>query len=190
MPTGLDAIDLPRPTPQPASTGLEEILENAKIPKGSFYYYFESKTRFGLAVIDNYSEIWARKLERLLKDQSVPPLRRIENYIDEGIHGLKKYSFKRGCLVGNMGQEMAALDNEFRFRILAVLSSWAERLSECLEEARQSGEIDKDMDVDIVAKFFWSAWEGTILQAKLENSTEPLERFRTVMFRYVFLAKP
>ena len=35
------------------STGVEEILSKADVPKGSFYYYFESKAAFGLAVIVN-----------------------------------------------------------------------------------------------------------------------------------------
>jgi TetR/AcrR family transcriptional repressor of nem operon len=35
-----------------ASTGVEEILSVAGVPKGSFYYYFESKAAFGLAVIE------------------------------------------------------------------------------------------------------------------------------------------
>lgn len=89
------------------STGLEEILEKASVPKGSFYYYFESKAKFGFAVIDHYDYLWAQKLHRLLRDPAVTPLARVDNYIAEGIRGLEKYAFRRGCLIGNMGQEMA-----------------------------------------------------------------------------------
>ncbi|MGH8672403.1 MAG: TetR/AcrR family transcriptional regulator, partial [Burkholderiales bacterium] len=32
------------------TTGIEEVLKRAKVPKGSFYYYFASKEDFGLAV--------------------------------------------------------------------------------------------------------------------------------------------
>ena len=52
-------------------TGLDEVLRAADVPKGSFYYYFDSKIDFGLAVIDNYAGIWARKLKRLLENPSV-----------------------------------------------------------------------------------------------------------------------
>ncbi len=168
-----------------SSTGLEEILDKAGVPKGSFYYYFESKAKFGFAVIDNYDYLWAQKLTRLLRDPAVAPLRRIDNYIAEGIRGLEKYAFRRGCLIGNMGQEMPALDEAFRDRILKVFSSWAGQLAICLREAREAGELRDDIDIDDAAQFFWFAWEGAILQAKLEQSVEPIERFRSIMFKTV-----
>src|SRR5690606_415387 len=37
------------------STGLDEVLRRAGVPKGSFYHYFSSKADFGHAVVDNYA---------------------------------------------------------------------------------------------------------------------------------------
>jgi TetR/AcrR family transcriptional repressor of nem operon len=156
------------------STGVEEILSKADVPKGSFYYYFE-----------NYEYIWAQKLTRLLRDPAVPPLNRIDNYISEGVRGLEKYAFRRGCLIGNMGQEMGSLDDQFRARILSVFASWADYIGDCLEDAKRRGDLSVDIDTAVTAKFFWFAWEGAILQAKLERSIEPIEQFRTVIFRTI-----
>jgi TetR/AcrR family transcriptional repressor of nem operon len=169
------------------STGLEEILERAQVPKGSFYYYFESKAAFGFAVIENYEYLWAQKLTRLLKDPAVPPLNRIDDYISEGVRGLEKYSFRRGCLIGNLGQELAALDDEFRSRILKVFDSWANYVADCLNEAKLRGDLPIEFSIEEAAKFFWIAWEGAILQAKLERSVEPIQRFRSVMFKYILI---
>ena len=36
-------------------TGLNEILAEAGVPKGSFYYYFTSKEDFGLQVLDQFA---------------------------------------------------------------------------------------------------------------------------------------
>ncbi len=167
------------------STGVEEILGKAGVPRGSFYYYFESKAQFGLAVIDNYENLWAQKLTRLLRDPMTPPLERISNYITEGVRGLEKYTFRRGCLIGNMGQEMASLDDVFRARILDVFQSWADYVADCLTQARDRGELSAALDVPTLSKFFWFAWEGAILQAKLERSTAPIEQFRAVMFENI-----
>lgn len=167
------------------STGLEEILSKADVPKGSFYHYFESKAAFGLAVIENYEYIWAQKLTRLLGDPAVLPLMRIDNYISEGVRGLEKYAFRRGCLIGNMGQEMGSLDDAFRARILGVFASWADCIADCLEEAKRRGDLPADTDLAVIAKFFWFAWEGAILQARLERSIEPIEQFRKVIFKTI-----
>ena len=167
------------------STGLDEVLRRAGVPKGSFYHYFSSKADFGHAVVDNYAFLWEQKLTRLLRDPNVRPLQRIWNYIAEGVRGLEKYEFRRGCLVGNLGQEMGGLDDEFRQRILKVLNSWSVFLADCLRQAQEAGEIGADMDVERVANFFWFSWEGAILKAKLERSTEPVDQFREVIFTSV-----
>jgi TetR/AcrR family transcriptional repressor of nem operon len=167
------------------STGVEEVLGKAGVPKGSFYYYFESKAQFGLAVVDNYECLWAQKLTRLLRDPAVPPFDRISNYISEGIRGLEKYAFRRGCLIGNIGQEMAGLDDDFRFRILNVFNSWAGYIADCLSQAKARGELSASIDVEALSKFFWFAWEGAVLQAKLERSVEPIKQFKTVMFETI-----
>jgi TetR/AcrR family transcriptional regulator, transcriptional repressor for nem operon len=169
------------------AAGLEELLSKAGTPKGSFYYYFPSKVDFGLAVVDNYAFIWEQKLTRLLGDPNVRPLDRIANYLDEGIRGLRKYSFTRGCLVGNMSQEISSLDEVFRAKISKVFASWSEHVRSCLDEAIDAGELDRAVDSHALADFFWMGWEGAILKAKLERSIEPVEVFRRIFFSMIFL---
>ena len=36
------------------ATGVEAILKQANMPKGSFYNFFSSKEEFGLEIIDKY----------------------------------------------------------------------------------------------------------------------------------------
>lgn len=167
------------------STGIDEVLRRAGVPKGSFYYYFESKSDFGLAVVDHYAALWERKLTRILGADGISPLQRVHDYIADGMHGLEKYKFRRGCLIGNLGQELSVLDGEFRKRLSAVFESWTQMLAECLQDAKEAGELPGEADCDQLAKFFWIAWEGAILQAKLEHSTKPVEQFRDVLFGYV-----
>jgi len=171
------------------TTGLDEVLRRSGVPKGSFYYYFESKADFGLAVIENYSILWEQKLTRLLCDKNVEPLQRVRNYISEGIRGLKKYAFRRGCLIGNLAQELASLDDTFRTRIQSVFDIWTRYLDDCLEEARETGALPPNADTRQLARFFWLAWEGAILQAKLDRSTKPIELFRDVLFNSILVRR-
>jgi TetR/AcrR family transcriptional regulator, transcriptional repressor for nem operon len=167
------------------TTTIDEVLQRASVPKGSFYYYFPSKADFGLAVIDNYAFLWEQKLTRLLRDPNVRPLQRVRNYIVEAARGLETHEFRRGCLIGNMGQELGGLDDVFRERILAVLNSWTGFLAECLRQGQDAGEIRADLNVRQIASFFWFSWEGAILKAKLERSTLPLDQFTEVTFKSI-----
>ena len=90
---------------------------------------------------------------------------------------MAKYGFRRGCLVGNLGQEMSALPESFRARLIAVFEDWQQRTALCLQAAQQQGELSVTADTDALAAFFWTGWEGAVLRAKLELQAAPLQRF-------------
>lgn len=172
-----------------SSTGLDEIVQAAQVPKGSFYYYFGSKEAYAIEVIRNYGAYFSRKLERILEDESKSPLARLEAFTEEASHGVQRFEFKRGCLVGNLGQEMASLQENFRLVLLEVIADWRSRFAVCLDQAKAAGEIDSTVDSALLSQFFWSAWEGAVLCAKLERSTAPLENVRMLFFDHMLQAK-
>ena len=167
------------------STGIEEILLRAKAPKGVFYHHFKSKEEFGLEVISNYEQLWKLRLDRIFSDKECGPLQRLRNYIEEGMRGMEKYNFKRGCLVGNLGQELGTLNNAFRQRIELVFRHWSSYVEACLDEAMAQNEISALLDSKKVARYFWTGWEGAILQCKLVRTVQPLEDFSHVLFEYI-----
>lgn len=173
-----------------SSTGLDEIVQRADVPKGSFYYYFGSKEQFAQEVIANYAAYFARKLDRTLGDGTLTPLQRLRAFAADATQGVQRFGFKRGCLVGNLGQEMAGLQQGFRVQLLAVLNQWRERFRDTLAEAQASGEIGTTADPAALARFFWSAWEGAVLCAKLEESTQALDNVAQLFFDQMLQPAP
>ncbi len=163
-------------------TGIEEILSRVGVPKGSFYHYFKSKQDFGIAVIDNYVDFYDEKMSRIFDDKTCSPLSRIQRFVDDGKDGMTRYEFKRGCLIGNMGQELASLNDEFRLRLETVLIAWEARLKICLDLAVASKELPDNTNTQALSNFFWIGWEGAILRAKLTRGTAPLDQFSTMFF--------
>ena len=166
-------------------TGIDEILSIVGVPKGSFYYYFKSKREFGVAVVDNYVEFYAQKMALLFDNPERTPLQRLQDFVDDGKVGLAKYDFKRGCLIGNMGQELAALNDEFRERLEQVMQAWEARVTALFQLAVERGEIAHSHDPESLSQFFWIGWEGAILRAKLTRSVAPLDRFAQIFFSKV-----
>jgi TetR/AcrR family transcriptional repressor of nem operon len=165
-----------------AATGIDEVLKRVGVPKGSFYHYFDSKEAFGAALIDRYASYFARKLERHFIDESMTPLDRLRAFVDDAQAGMARHDFCRGCLIGNLGQEMAALPESFRERLNAVFNDWERRLARCLEAAQRDGQIPATVDCLQQASFFWIGWEGAVLRAKLERSAKPLDIFARGFF--------
>lgn len=168
-------------------TGIDEVLKRVGVPKGSFYHYFKSKDHFGHAVIDNYEAYYAKKMDLIFDDASQSPLQRLVNFTVNAKNGMLKFDFKRGCLIGNLGQELAALDTQFRERLEGVLVSWEKRVAMCLSEAIDVGELALGQDPQALSRFFWVGWEGAILRSKLMRSLEPIDQFTSIFFKSVLI---
>jgi TetR/AcrR family transcriptional repressor of nem operon len=95
---------------------------------------------------------------------------------------MARLGYRRGCLIGNLGQEMGSLPESFRARLKETFEDWQARFSACLKEAQDAGEVARSADTDQLAAFFWIGWEGAVLRAKLEQSARPLEVFAGFYF--------
>lgn len=164
------------------ATGIDAILKEAGVPKGSFYHYFKSKDEFGLAVIDHFADRFEQRLETFLKDEEVTPLNRIRNYLESSLARVAQNQCSKGCLIGNLGQELADLNERFRVRLEDIFGIWRERFAACLSEAQQSGELTKGIDPAMVAGYILSGWEGAILRTKVMKSPQPMRDFIEILF--------
>lgn len=165
-----------------SAVGLDEILKAAGVPKGSFYHHFRGKAEFGLHLIDAYDAYLTARLDRTLGTPGRRALDRLKEFTEDAERGMARHAFRRGCLVGTMGQEMGALPEEFRGRLTGVLEGWQHRTALCLDLARQEGDLAPARDPQALAAFFWIGWEGAVLRAKLERRAGPLRDFASTFF--------
>ena len=159
------------------STGIDAIVKNANVPKGSFYYYFKSKEEYAQAVLNAYNNFFEHKLKKHLNEPSCTPMTRLENFIGDACNGIEKYHFTRGCLVGNMMQESPGLPPSFIELLKKILERWQSLVAVCLSDALSSGEICSELNNTQLAAIFWSGWEGAVMRAKLYSTIRPVYDF-------------
>jgi TetR/AcrR family transcriptional repressor of nem operon len=176
-----------------ASTPLDMLLKQSGVPKGSFYHHFGSKTGFGLAVIESYNEFFQHQLKKQFLNNDLSPIERLKAFVITAANGMQKYEFQRGCLIGNLGQEISALDEDFRNAIESIFNQWADLTCDLFEQGKQAGQIDRSANSSQLAQAFWIGWEGAVLRAKLQQSATPLYLFfnqfissRTFLEEYPF----
>lgn len=165
------------------ATGIDMVLKEAGVPKGSFYHYFKSKEEFGLAVMDVFADYYSQRMTALLQDTALSPLSRIRKLMEGSLERFSRNQCSKGCLTGNLGQEMADQNERFRARLDEIFDDWRRLFAVCLSEAQAAKELDSRLEAEALASFVLSGWEGAILRAKVMKSPQPLQDFIEVLFK-------
>lgn len=167
-------------------SGVRDIVTEAAVPQGSFTNHFRSKETFAGEVLDRYFEHTQALVEQALGDRSLSSRARLRRYLDLITAQLEADGFQRGCLIGDFSLEAAPHSESLRRRLVVIFQQWLAPFAECIAEAQAAEEIATDFTPLELADFLLSSWEGAILRMKVERSSVPLERFKTIVFSSVF----
>jgi len=164
------------------ATGVDAILKQAKVPKGSFYNFFASKEEFALDIIDQFVAGREEIFTPIFSNDSLPPLDRIRKSFESLIAKFEGDDCTQGCLLGNLGQEMSDQSDNVRQRLEQSLQRWSRELTTLLLAARKENEISADMDAEMLAENLISSFQGALLRSKVKKSSEPLKNFIYLYF--------
>lgn len=159
-------------------TGVQEITQNAGVPKGSFYHYFESKEDFAIQALHYY---YLPRLERfanaLQADDASPRERILRFYRDLVGYFANQHEPTHQCFIGSLCHEKAGDSQPIGYAASAILNRSSELLANCLVEARDAGELPADQDPHALGAFIGAAWEGALLRMKVDRQIGPLRVF-------------
>lgn len=166
------------------ATGLQQILQAANIPKGSFYFYFKSKEDFGIEVIDYFNAMINGVFKKYLTDKKIPPMKRLENLFECFADIFQKSGYTLGCPIGNLSLELADTNERLRLHLEGVIERLIAQIESCLKEAQADGSIPMDLNTADTAHFIFHAFEGAVLHMKVVKRIEPFHAFRNNLFGY------
>ncbi len=164
---------------------VRDIVSAAGVPQGSFTNHFRSKEAFAQEVLDLYFSMVQGNIEKTLRNNSLPPLRRLRAWFDLQIAFLKTSKCRSGCLIGNFSIEASNQSELIRRRLAEMFKEIIEAIVYCLKAAVDSEELSASTNVREVANFLYSSWHGAILQSKVDQSVKPLELFKKVLFNQI-----
>lgn len=184
MPRTADRTDIPRRLIEAGyvlfarhgyhATGIQQITDEAGVPKGSFYNHFDSKEAFAVAIIQHHGQWVDEAWERCLSDAPAPAAEAIRHVFTRfAAHHEQRGC--QGCLVGNFSAEVSETSVLCRDALNLTLSGWRARLTTLLRRAQAEGSVRTDVPPDALATFFWDAWEGALLRMKVEHHPQALK---------------
>jgi len=166
------------------ATGLQQILQTAGIPKGSFYFYFKSKEAFGLEIINYFNAIISAIFTRYLSEKKIPPLKRLEKLFEFFEAAFKKSGYALGCPIGNLSLELADTNDRLRLHLVGVIEALIAQIELCLQDAKREKSIPASLNTADTAHFIFHGFEGAVLHMKVVKSVKPFRAFRSYLTGY------
>ncbi|WP_286746616.1 TetR/AcrR family transcriptional regulator [Aquabacterium sp. UBA2148] len=183
MPRTSDPTDIPRRLTDAGyllfnrhgynATGIQQITDQAGVPKGSFYNHFGSKEAFAAQIIRHYADWVDQAWDQCLSDAPSDALGTIRHTFARFVEHHARTECQ-GCLVGNFAAEVAESSAPCREVLQTSLDAWRVRLADLIERAQAEGSMRRDLPPHTLSLLFWDAWEGALLRMKIERHTGPL----------------
>jgi TetR/AcrR family transcriptional repressor of nem operon len=164
------------------ATSVDAICERAGAKKGSFYYFFKSKSELAAASLE---ADWGKKRARMdaIFSPTVPPLARLEHYFDFVHDRLAEIQKKCGSILGcpllSVGSEVSTQDQIVRETIDRIMDSKLNYFISAVRDAAAQGLI-KAPDPEAKARALFACYQGTMAQARIQNDLELLREFKHV----------
>jgi TetR/AcrR family transcriptional repressor of nem operon len=176
-----------------AGTTIEEIIDQAAITKGGFFYHFDGKMALARALVERYilldSAVFLEISDRA-DSLSEDPLQRtliFLNLFAEMVAGMS--GVHPGCLVASFTYETQQFDDAIRKRMEDGMLEWREMIASRLQEIMVRYTPRIEVDVEALADMFSSSLEGGIILARIYGDNHALIKqvhaYRTHL-RFVF----
>ena len=164
------------------ATSVDAICERAGAKKGSFYYFFKSKSELAAAALE---DCWNKKRAEMdsIFSPTVPPLERFDRYFDFVHDRLAEVQKKCGSILGcpfiSVGSEVSTQDQIVRETIDRIMDRKVNYFVSAVRDAAAEGLIDAP-DPVAKARALFSCYQGMMAQARIQNDIELLRGFKEV----------
>ena len=156
------------------SVGLNEILQTAGVPKGSFYHYFKSKELYGQALLEDYFVGYLADMERRLTLPGLTAYERLMDYWQGWQDRCTLEGHGDECLVVKLSAEVADLSESMRLTLRDGAEQVVSRITLCIEQ----GQAEKTLptgDARHLAETLYQLWLGSSVMVKIVRNTQPFD---------------
>ena len=167
-----------------AATTVDEICAAAKLTKGSFFHYFESKDQLGKELLERFCAS-GQQLHLGLCGKESDPLKRVYAYVDNAIAMATDPVMSKGCLLGLFAQELADTNSAIRQTCCEGFEQWAGHFGGELAKAKARYAPRAAFDPNEVAEHLVAVMEGSMILGKAKGNmkvvAQNLRHFKTYL---------
>ncbi|NWA66528.1 TetR/AcrR family transcriptional regulator [Pseudomonas reactans] len=158
-----------------SAVGLNEILQAAEVPKGSFYHYFTSKDAFGVVLLDHYFDNYVHGMQQLFDQPGLTQYAKLMRYWQCWIENQTGCTDAGKCLAVKLGAEVSDLSEPMRLALQRGTARTIGLLTEALQGGVEDGSVAITQHPDSLARRLYALWLGTSVMSKITRTTAPFD---------------
>ena len=158
------------------AVSVDDICRKADVRKGSFYYYFSSKSELAISALERMWLDHKRKLDEYFSEEKHPIDRiraRCEDALRFQLEMKQKHGHVLGCPLCSLGSEICNRDDAIRDKVREILDRKTAYWERAIRDAQALGLIEEG-DAAQKAQCAMAFFEAMIAQARLHDDVERL----------------
>jgi AcrR family transcriptional regulator len=169
-----------------SNTRIKDIIEAADTSKGGFYNHFASKEELFYEVLSEAQQIWRERVLTGVREIDSPTDRIIQichNYKDRYLKDAE--NFPGGCIFITLSVELDDQHPHLAEEINQGYIGFRNLLKDIIKEGKESGEFDKHINPEEVARCLFVGMLGTSVQYGVDKSNSTLDKTINSLIEYL-----
>ncbi|SDQ30786.1 transcriptional regulator, TetR family [Curtobacterium sp. UNCCL20] len=163
-----------------AAVGLNELLSEAGVPRGSFYYYFKSKDVFGEAMMQEYFREYLADMDEVFGQQDLPAADRLMQYWQHWRETQSLDDCQGKCLAVKLGAEVSDLSEPMRIALKDGTTGITERIARMITAGQADGSLSSEIEPARTAQMLYDLWLGASVMAKIHRTMDSVDNAYSV----------
>ena len=162
-----------------ARVSIRDITSSVDIPKGAFYNHYKSKEALATAILaQHFNAI----LETLTERGNETAGARLRRHFEFLVPSAEKPSASPLLLISTLAAEGPALPSTVAEQIAEGIRVWSNQVAALISLAQAEGQINPEVDADLLAALFINCWQGAMVRAKCDPAA-PCDSLRFALDR-------
>ncbi|WP_455827397.1 TetR/AcrR family transcriptional regulator [Pseudomonas graminis] len=159
-----------------SAVGLNEILQAADVPKGSFYHYFNSKDAFGVVLLDTYFDNYVQGMQQLFDQPGLTHCAKLMRYWQCWVDNQTGCTDAGKCLAVKLGAEVSDLSEPMRLALQRGTSRTIALLAVALQRGVEDRSLLLQHSPQALAPQLYALWLGASVMSKITRTSAPFDQ--------------
>ncbi len=167
------------------NVGINQILKESGIPKGSFYNFFESKQDFAQQVIRQYGETNTCWMRDFFEDCTLSPIECLKSFYAMMMNLNEEDEYSGGCLVNNMSVEVGRQNDIIGSEANTHFVGWLNVLATVIEKGQEANEITIEFSALELAEYLHAGFYGVLSRTKVTRNRVYMDIWFEITFKFI-----